>query len=272
MQRPFRESDFSCIPEGYRVRSPDYVAIGSPKSGTSWWDALLREHPQIVPHRIFCNSKAQATRELTFFPHFMYHGISDKEKIIYNSAFVSPKGAICGEWSTQYLGIPHCIEYLYKTCPNAKILVMLRNPVDRTVSHLNHLMLNRARIFGLSSEAEYVIKVLSAYPEAVLHSHYSYGLRRLLRFYDRNNILLLQYEKCLNDPEVELKRTYSFLNVDPNFCPDNLRQEVNKQRYVVPAISADERNVIADYFSYDVEALVSLFPEIDLSLWLDFKS
>ena len=72
------------------------------------------------------------------------------------------------------------------------------------------------------------------------------------------------------DPSAELGRTYRFLGVDDAFRPKDLTRPVHRVDYVVSSFDEAQRRRLADYFRDDVEATVSLFPEIDLSLWAEF--
>jgi hypothetical protein len=270
MLHPFTADEMKSVPEEWRISEPDFVGIAAAKAGTSWWYSLLRDHPQIIEHRLFSEKKQLKTKELHYFLHFGYQGLSNEHILNYRQAFASPKGSICGEWSVLYLCYPHCIEYLAEVAPSTKILVLLRNPVDRTISHLNHILSNRVKQFNFNSEQHYLFKVYSVYPEAILHSLYAYGLRRLLRYFDRSQILLLQYEKCKADPYQEIARTYRFLGVDDQYQPKGIERAVNRQEYIIQSLKSEERQRLAAYFADDVRATVEMFPEIDISLWSDF--
>jgi hypothetical protein len=264
MLSPFSSADFSSIPEGWTIESPDFVGIGTGKGGTSWWHSLILEHPQVVNNRL-------NTKELHYFDHFKHQGITSEAIEIYRSAFAKPEKSICGEWSPNYLCQPFCLEYLAKAAPETKILVMLRNPVDRTLSQINQSLSARMQYFNFNLEQRYVFEVYSTYPEAILHSYYGYGLRQLLRFFSREQSLLLQYEQCKTNPAREIARTYSFLELDAFYTPQNLKRAINQKEYLVSPLSSEERQRLANYFAEDVKVTIEMFPEIDLSLWSDFS-
>jgi hypothetical protein len=271
MLRPFILSDLKSIPEGWRSNGPDFVGIGAPKAGTSWWFSLLLEHPQIVGHRLFDEKKdIMRTKEIQYFPHFGYKGIDETQLETYRQAFAAPEGSICGEFSVQYFCYPFCLKYLADAAPDSKILLILRNPIDRMISHFNHLLSNRPNRYSFDAEQLYVYKTFSVYPEATLHSLYAYALKQLLRYFDRSKILILQYEKCKENPYREIARTYQFLGVDDRYQPQNVKGEVNRKQYVVQSLTPEERQHLAAYFVDDVRTTVEMFPEIDISLWSDF--
>lgn len=261
--RPFKEEDFKSVPGDWIVGGPHYVGIGTPKAGTSWWNRLLLEHPQVKGHRL-------DRKELTYFCHFGFRGMDKKAIETYKKAFAAPAGCICGEWSTLYLNFPFAIDHLALTVPDTKLLALVRNPVDRLLSSMNQMLSLRFKYLELEGDRAYVLKQFSLFQEAVNYSLLYNPFKKLLDLFDRSQLLLLQYEKCRANPEAEIARTYRFLGIDETFSPLSLIKPVNKRPYLLPRLTPDERVVLKNYFSEDVAALGQLFPEIDLSLWQDF--
>ena len=263
MIRPIGPEDLSPVPAGWKVNGPDFVGIGAPKAGTSWWCALLFEHPDIHGHRYCDEGEYVDTKELCYFPHFGYREMTPTQIQTYRSMFAAPPNAITGEWSVLYLAYPHCLDHLHAAAPDSKIIVMLRNPVDRTLSHINQLINNRAKAFAFTAEEEYLFATFSVYPEAVLNSLYAYGIRRLFALYPREQILVLQYERCRDNPAEEIARTYRFLGVDDTFQPSQITKEINKKQYSLARLTEAERTTLTAYFSVDVEETFRLLPELD---------
>ncbi len=128
VSNPFTADDLAPAPvHGWRIgKPPDYVGIGSPKAGTTWWHTLLLDHPQVVTNRV-------KRKELHYFVHFQHSEMTPAQVEVYQQTFPVPPGATCGEFSPTYLAYPHCIEHLAVAAPEAKIIVILRNPVDRFI-------------------------------------------------------------------------------------------------------------------------------------------
>ena len=268
---PFQPEQLAPAPAyGWRSTGPDFVGVGAPKCGTTWWYQLLQEHPQIVPHRVSLTNPAN--KELQYFLHFQYHGLSTEAIAPYRHAFAAPPGAICGEFSTQYLGYPTCLEHLAVAVPDTKIMVILRNPVDRLVSHLNHMITKRGQRFfaNLNPQQQYLLNTYSFYIEATFHSLYSIGLTRLFHYFSRERVLVLQYERLAQSPQEELARTYRFLGVDDRFRVNNYREEVNRGTYAIEKPDAEERQRLAVYFKEDAQRVFTLCPEIDPAMWPEF--
>lgn len=265
LSRPFNYSDMDSVPMGRHIGPPDFVGVASGKAGTSWWYKLLIEHPSVTPNRL--NRK-----ELNYFIHFAYNGIDSNAIEKYRNAFATPKNSICGEWSPGYLNFPFAIDYLAAAVPETKILAIVRNPVDRILSAQNQQLSKRAGMLGLKGNRLYIFQKFSIFPNVLFMSFLYNPFKRLLRHFHRSQILLLQYEKCRIEPEEEIKKTYSFLNIDEQFVPPSLRKPVNKKPYLIPRLDENARKRLAEYFFDDVMAFLQLFPEIDISLWKDFDS
>ena len=259
--RPFEVQDLLSVPENYRFGPPGFVGIGCPKAGTSWWYRMLLEHPSIISNRL-------KTKELCFLQHFTYYGFGSEAIETYTQAFAAPDGCICGEWSTGYLHYPLAIEHLAQAAPDTKLLAIVRNPVDRFLSEVNQQSSVRQR--WLKVEGPYVVDRL-IFLMAIHHNLLTSPFERLLKVWDRSQLLVLQYEQCTRDPASEIARTYCFLGLDDTYTPESLNRKVNVRPYTVPKLTPNERLVLADYFAEDVCAFANLFPEIDLSLWPDFE-
>jgi hypothetical protein len=255
----------SQVPADWQVKGPDYVGIGTPKSGTTWWHQLILEHPAVIPNRF-------SQKELHFFCHYGLLGMTEKVKECYLKAFSRPDEKRCGEWSPGYLSYPMALEMLAEVAPHAKLILLVRNPVERLMSHLNQLQKVRTKFLTSRHEAQYVFFVFSAFPEVVSASLLGQPTRRLVSLFPRSQILVLQYEKCVLEPGVELQRTYRFLSLDPTFVPPSLNRRINVLSREKPRILREQCNRLADYLREDANLFFDLFPEVDASLWPEFIS
>jgi hypothetical protein len=260
--RPFLPSDLKPVPKDWRIRGPAFVGIGAMKAGTSWWYKLLIDNPQIENNRL-------KMKELRYFIHFGYRGLKKPDILNYLNAFAAPAGSICGEWSPIYLYYPFCIKYLAETAPEAKILVILRNPVDCFLASLNEAA-HHIHLFSLTEDQEYVFNVNQVFPWAIHINFFNIHINRLFNYFDRRQIMILQFEKCIMNPLEEIARTYQFLGVNEKHVPENITRPVNRKEYLVQKALPGERCVLADIFKDDANKLAKSVKEIDLALWPDF--
>jgi hypothetical protein len=232
---------------------PDFVGMGTQKSGTSWWYQAIGGHPQVyIP--------SGRRKEMHYFDRFWRQTLTDDEIEAYHRFFPRPAGQITGEWTPRYLFDFWTPDLLRQAAPNAKVLVLLRDPIERYRSGLTHDLLYR------------VAPHPRAAMEAFSRGLYAQQLGRLLKAFPREQVLVQQYERCANDPVAELQRAYHFLGLDDSdFVPDVIHKTVNARVEKIP-LSDDQRAHLIDMYSGDVAALAAEFPEIDLALWPHFAA
>jgi len=150
---------------------------------------------------------------------------------------------------------------LAAAAPDARLMVLLRDPLDRYVSGLQHDA-STAAAWGepLSSHAP-----LAAFARGRYHAQ----MTNLLAHFDRSQVLVLQYERCTSEPLTELRRTFEFLGLrDTKFAPDHTAKP--KYQASKPTLDALTREAYVQAYSDDVLALARDFPEIELSRWPNF--
>jgi len=263
VMRPFTRADFAPVKPGWRIGPPDFVAVGCGRAGSTWWWSLIESHPQVVPNRL-------RQKELHYFAHFGWDGPDAEAVATYREAFAAPPGGVCGDGTFNYLFHPLAVQHLWTAAPEAKLIALLRNPIDRFVSAYDMFLRKRLRWLGLEDERAHVQRIYSLWDEAVTGCRIADGLRSVLKRWPRERLLVLQYEHCKRDPLGELERTYRFLGIDESFRPASIERPVNRERHELEPPDTAARARLAELFEADVDATCALLPEIDRSLWTDF--
>jgi Sulfotransferase domain len=242
-------------PSGWAIGPPDFIGVGAQRAGTTWWYGLVCDHPAV--HRA-------AVKECQFFDRHFGTEFSAADVCSYQRQFPRPPGCVTGEWSPRYMHDFWTAPLLRRAAPDAKILVLLRDPLDRYLSGLRHEFASMKRT--VRRRRRRYVRAMEA-NDALERSLYGRQLARLFAWFDRPQVLVLQYERCRQAPATELRRTYEFLGVDP---PDYLPTFVDERtgRSYSPITVADEavheaRRAILE----DAVSLHALVPDIDLDLW-----
>ncbi|HVV37158.1 MAG TPA: sulfotransferase [Acidimicrobiales bacterium] len=223
------------------------MGIGAQRSGTSWWHSLLEAHPGV-------HALGWPFKELHFFDRFASDSFTDDDVQAYHEYFRAPPGRIAGEWTPRYMYDPTTPPLLHRAAPQARLLVLLRDPVARLRSGYAHAV---AR--GVAPEPAWV--------DALARGLYAQQLETVLASYPRAQLLVLQFERCVAAPADELARTYAFLGLRP-FTPRNLARPVNRGGAAPPLPPERDAQIRAAY-APDVRSLSASFDDIDLSLWPD---
>jgi Sulfotransferase family len=242
-------------PEGWRVGPPDFVGIGAQRSGTSWWYRGVEAHPGVV--RI----KGQR-KELHYFNRFWDGEVPPDFAQTYASLFPRPPGTISGEWTPRYMHDYWSLPLLREAAPDARVLVILRDPVERYRS-------GAARMVRLAEEAGRALRMIEI-TDALWRSFYHEQLKRLFELYPRDQVLVLQFERCRTDPAGQMEATCSFLGLEPfDELPSQLVRERSPRDK--PPLAERSRDELVARLSDDVRQLIDLCPEIDPSLWPNFN-
>ncbi len=165
-----------------------------------------------------CQQHPEINISLNKEPHY-FSGNFHKGKAWYAGNWKEKKG-LKGECSTTYLYSDEALERLQKEYPECRVMIILRHPLDRAVSHLNHVM--RDRRFGSDKE------VLTEKPEIVENSLYFERLKKVFSLFPREQILLLFFDELVQAPETLLQRAWHFLGVDEKEIPSHAEQVIGQ--------------------------------------------
>ena len=239
-------------PAGFVTGPPDFVGVGVQKAGTTWWYSLVVLHPEAYGH-------PQFHKERHFFDRFWSGTFSRPDVDEYCRWFPRPPGRITGEWTPDYMHQHWTAPLIGSAAPDAKLLVMLRDPVERYLSGLTHYPEAGARVTPTMA------------CDALARGFYWRQLSSLGRSFGPHQVLVLQYEACVDDPVTNLRATYSFLGLDPSYLPPDLRAAVNETRAARPDLGRRDRELLIETYRDDVEQLAAGYPGVDLDRWPNFR-
>jgi hypothetical protein len=226
--------------------APDYIGVGVQRSGSTWWDGLIAAHPSV-------HSPADRVKEVHYFD-LLHEGLNSQRSIPeYARYFPRPPGQLAGEWTPRYLYDAWTLPLMRQLAPTAKILVIL--PVDR---YLSALTLQRQ--WGRDLDRNFL-------QHAFQRGLYASQLERLWSIVPFDQVLVLQFERCLIALESELARTYAFLGIDTTFLPADAREPKSRSEIPRVTISSDHMKWVRHGYRADVAHLFRIVPSLDASLW-----
>ena len=219
---------------------PDFVVIGAPKCGTTSVYSFLCSHPAVEP---------ALTKEIHYFDESFKRNLGDLwyRHNFPTTALLRRHGSITGEATTTYMLYPHAATMMKKAAPDARIIVMLRDPVDRAYS--DYQMMMRYGMEYMSFEDALAAEQARVESERVrIESdpgfrwfyvpNYSYvgkgqyapQLERWLTCYGRDQILVETLEDLIRDPSAVGGRMLEFLGLDTKVVRQPLAR-LNEGRY-----------------------------------------
>mgnify|MGYP005819312685 FL=1 len=238
---------------------PDFIGLGTPKAGTSWWYQLLVEHPKIKDNDF-------RVIETCYFCHPWDNDENNAALAHYETGFGSATDALVGEWSTLYFSHPFALERVIESYPNAKKLVAFREPVSCLKSWVSQIMRNRAsKMLHDDEESRQMYWLYDLLPSLYTQiMNYPDKLRWLMEK-EGDNLLVLQYEANQTATQRQLDKTLTFLEQD-SFEPPSLSKRINAagnndfSELTLPAhVERDLRRC--------GRALLSLCNDFDPALW-----
>lgn len=239
-------------PAGWRTGPPDFVGVGTQRAGTSWWYRYAIEaHPRV-------NRANPELKELHFFDRFWTEPVPDDLAADYARMFPRPEGSLAGEWTPRYIHDPWTPPLLARAAPDARLIVTLRDPIDRFMSGIARDR-RRLKRQGRSLPASYI-------SDHIGRSLYLDSLRRLFGHFERDRVLVLQYERCLAEPVAEAGRTQAFLGLDPIESHPPELTERTRPEASKPELTDHMRATLAGHFSEDAAGTIELCG-LEADLW-----
>ena len=262
---------FRCLSARWR-REPDFIIIGAQKCGTTSLYRNLVKHPQILEsftkevHYFDLNYQKNYAWYKAHFPLQLWHWIKD---------LFSGSKSITGEASPYYIYHPHAARRTAQAIPHVKLIVILRNPVDRAYSEYQH---QRRVNFEPEASFEKAIEMekqrLGGELEKLLedesyrsyehqrHSYVSRGLyaRQLKEWFScfpMNQFLILKSEDFFTEPESVFRKICRFLDI-AEWAPEQTRK-YHAGNY--QGLSEEERKKLESFFSSHNEELYTLIKE-----------
>jgi hypothetical protein len=178
---------------------PNFLIIGAARSGTTWLSKNLMLHPEV-----FMSEK----KEIHFFDIHFKEGLDFYEKHFEQSE----KYLVRGEASPSYLHTPEVAKRIKETLGDIKLIVALRNPVDRLYSRYWN---SKAKSDG-QTEMSFEEKIAQK-PEFIEEGYYDIHLERFLNLFSKSNIHIVFFEEIESNGEQVMQGVYKFLGVDSAF-------------------------------------------------------
>jgi hypothetical protein len=246
------EFDFTPPPldPGEEAGPPDFVGIGVQKAGTTWWYQLVLTHAQVF-------SRPDIHKERHYLDRFGAEPFEPSDIDRYAGWFPRRPGTSTGEWTPDYFTYPWVPPLLKRAAPDTRLLLLLRDPVERFRSGLAHRR-RMGESVGPASIAD-----------ALQRGFYNRALDDWLAHFDQQQILVLQYERCAVDPVGQLRSTFRFLGL-----PDVQPTALEKPQPAVAktgGLEPDVRKRLVTIYEPDVAALAERLPDLDLTLWSNFS-
>jgi hypothetical protein len=233
-----------------KVERLDFIVAGAQKSGTTALHYFLKKHPQIVlPDR----------QEMHFFDDEEIFSRPIDYELLHRAFPPITRSTIAGEVTPSYLYWKPAMERIRNYNPQIKLIILLRNPIDRAFAHWNmQRFKNRESLDfldALKEEPRRIAQPLSIESRRFAYvdrGFYSEQLDRVFKFFPREQVKMIKFEDFRDRKQETLDEIFGFLGAK------RLRNLQDKERNVVPyerAMTAEERKYLLGVFSAEIAKL-----------------
>ncbi len=223
-------------------RLPDFLIIGAQKAGTTSLYDYLVQHPSL---------QGGFAKEVHYFDGGVVPGVDNfsKGEKWYKAHFpLTHQGGFDSytfEATPQYLYHPLAPARIYDLLPGARLLLLLRNPVERAISHYAHsvrhqhetesitdaLRLEEQRLSSVLEDADYKAGPFR-YFSYKSRGLYAEQIVRYQKYFRSEQMLVLSSEEFFLNPSATLKQIFTFLGIDSDFVvPDMTPRNVSETRH-----------------------------------------
>ncbi len=202
---------------------PNFFIVGAPKAGTTSLYYYLKRHPEVFMSGI---------KEPNYFAYEetikqnLYHkekGVGTLEEYLQLFESVNGRHKAVGEASVSYLFYPAVPEKIKELVPDARIIMSLRNPIDRAFSHyymehkLGYVNESLEDIVNRKSSHKYSKLWYQQYIELGL---YYEQVKRYIDVFGKDKVKIFIYDELSEDMENMILSVFKFLVIDPSFIPE----------------------------------------------------
>jgi tetratricopeptide (TPR) repeat protein len=229
-----------------KLQGPSFIIIGAPKCGTTTLFEYINQHPQVLDPiyketRYFDTKLSQYGIDY-YFAHFP----------------LTPEdnSFITGESDPGYIYTKNGPQKIYKLLPNIKLILIFRNPVDRTISQYHHWVRSGKEPRSLESAIQSELKLIQEAKEFnrqvmdqsdhgyLGKSLYYYFIQEWLNVFPREQLLILTNEDLDKNAAVTMKRVYKFLDVEDYTTSFDTRHNVG----TYSAVNQDIYDQLSEFY------------------------
>lgn len=258
------------------LRLPEFIMAGAMKCGTTTLHMVLDRHPGIfIPRSEIGFYDADDLRQhpdfhISHAGHWYYPKLDEeRERYLqwYSSFFEEAEpGQMLGEDSTTYISSSRGAERMRAINPNAKIIVLFRDPASRSYSHYWHLLRSGRAMFSFESSLQVMQETI------VQRSLYLEASRRLLDQFPRDQVHFELFETMVSDTQATVRRVLDFVGAEQgkidfdrslgNYNPALLPLSPRVQRWRNTILRLKTREIYLDHLPEAPSSLASFTQKV----------
>ncbi len=252
-----------------KIERLDFIIAGTQKGGTSALHYHLDQHPNITMAH---------SEEAHMIDHPRRHFFDDEERfagevsyeILHEGIRLKRQSLIVGSCTPIYTYWKPAMERIRNYHSGIKLIVLLRNPIDRAFSHWNMYRERKQESLGfleaIAEEKNRIREALPFQPRRTSYldrGFYCEQIERVFRFFPREQVRVIKFEEFREKTPEVVNETFAFLGVKP------LTKVKNREQNRIPyerKITSEERKYLYGLYQEDIARLEKLL-NWDCSDW-----
>lgn len=183
-----------------QLAKPNFLVLGAQRSGTTSLCNYLNQHPDVYisepKEPLYFERTEEHSQGLSFYSRKYFRGWDHQQAI--------------GDGNPNNLYLPHVPQLVRYALPEAHLIVILRNPVDRAYSHWWMRCSSGTEKLDFAS-------ALKKYPGYLERGYFSLQIRRYMELYPKPQIKLVFFQDLVNDPLSMVRELWDFIGVDSSY-------------------------------------------------------
>ncbi|WP_019864404.1 sulfotransferase domain-containing protein [Methylovulum miyakonense] len=240
----------------------NFLIAGAQKAGTTALHAYLKLHPEIC---------MAIPKEVHFFDNESFFTQNTVDYSLYHRAFSpNPTHTLLGECTPIYMYWQNAPKRIWQYNPAMKIILILRNPIERAFSHWNmEFSKNKERlsfweaIYNEQRRCQEALPFQHRVYSYIDRGFYSKQLQKMWRYFPKANTLVLRHEDLKTSPQKTLDEVFGFLGVE-KLTPIE-RQTIFATPYIGD-MRIEEKNFLLDIYEDELSCIEKLL-NWDCSGW-----
>ena len=188
-------------------KPPSFLVIGGQRCGSSWIHKCLDEHPDVFtanPKEVHFFNRNYQRGESWYLEHFQ----------------CSPQHKAWGEVTPDYIAHAQTPSLAAKLCPDARLVVILREPIERAYS-IYKLKMGTTMNYPTFKEA------IDRHPDILEHGLYANHINLWHQHFDKEQLLIMTYSDLLESESLTISRVFKHIGVDDQFIPSWIGKPTN---------------------------------------------
>jgi hypothetical protein len=208
-------------------RPVDIFHVGPPKTATTWVYQCFREHPEIATSELDSIDYYNVNYHKTYSWYIRHFILNNEHKLLFDPSY-------------NYLRSPFSAKRIARDNPNAKIIICLREPIERAFSHYWHEKKKGRYNFTFDE----ILSNYDLFANWLEPGFYSFHIERFLKYFPIEQLKIILFDDLKRNPGSCIRDLFLFSGVDADFVPSIVDKKINVAKPKINPLIIKSRRTI----------------------------